>query len=65
MINLIFLFLRPMITQLAIYHSKEDKKSFVQLERRLSLVLLLASLAILVASYFVGCRCYRLFMALI
>ncbi|HEL0563857.1 lipopolysaccharide biosynthesis protein [Streptococcus equi subsp. zooepidemicus] len=54
MINLIFLFLRPMITQLAIYHSKEDKKSFVQLERRLSLVLLLASLAILVASYFVG-----------
>lgn len=52
--NLMMLFLRPQVTQLAILRQEGDLVAFRQLNQRILKILLGLSLVVLVASYFLG-----------
>lgn len=53
-INLVFLFLRPMVTQMAIFYAKQNKEAFTGLGKKLVSLLIMSSIVILIASYFLG-----------
>lgn len=52
--NLMMFFLRPMITQMAVYEMRQDMKSLNKLRNKILLILLLFAIIVLTASGFIG-----------